>query len=45
MSISEVAEIWKKDRAVLYSVITKGGKFLNGIDWRKSGNTHALSLE
>ena len=45
MSISEVAEIWGKDRAVLYSVITKGGKFLNGVDWRKSGNTIMVTVE
>lgn len=45
MSISEIAEIWGKDRAILYNVVTKGGKFLNGVDWRKSGNTIIVTVE
>ena len=45
IALPEAARAWKKDAPVLNRVITKGGKFLKGVDWTKSGNAILVTVE
>ena len=45
IALPEAARIWKRDAPALNRVITKGGKFINGVDWTKSGNAILVTVE
>ena len=45
-TISEAAEIWKKKKgSLIQTVKRKGGRFVEGKDWKMSGNTIIINFD